>query len=268
MKTLLVNDTSNYHSGCKQVVAALNDQFEIAHSLVTAVPHMQFNQWDNIDLVVINGEGTMHNNRPGAVSILNFAQQAINNHKPVALINSIWQNMDTKWQSVTNRLCYWSVRDILSQQYAEQYFDRKPAIHADFSLCYKVDLTTHAPVRILCGQTWNKQPCNFAQQVNIFNDDWNTVCSKIACSDLLISQRYHEILAAIKVRKPFVAITGNSWKMQALIDTADSLLPVLDQWPDSLSEVEHFPELYHSEYQKIFNWYHNNTCSKISNEIY
>jgi polysaccharide pyruvyl transferase WcaK-like protein len=270
MRILLLNDTSKYHSGCKQVIKNLKLQMQPHTAVVSipvTVPYIQYNDWDNIDAVVVNGEGTMHNNRQGAVSLLNFVNLAQQQNKPTVLLNSIWQNMDTSWKSVTDNLQQWSVRDVYSQQHAQHDFGRTPDLCPDISYINCPDVSTvETQHNITLGQYAFDSVHNHTkhtQRINIFKQSWHDVVNQLRNSNLCVTGRFHEVMACICAETPFVAVEGNSWKMQALIASAGADIPVLNDFPTDLQDVEHFSRTYHLEYAKVFKW-HKQTISKFS----
>lgn len=267
MRVLLLNDTSNYHNGCKQVVHTIHKWLEphtVVHSLPVAVPHITFDSWDDVDAVVCNGEGTMHNNRQGAISLLNFLKKAQQQNKPTLLINSIWQNMDSQWRSVTDNLVYWSVRDELSQTHAKIAHNRMPELCADHSWFEEIQSEPTDTHSITLGQSFDRTqllPIH-PHRIDIFSQSWSACVNQLRNSELLVSGRFHEVMASIRAGTPFLAIKGNSWKMEALISSAKSDLPILKQFPKDIKNANIF-KIYKSEYQKIFNWHKQQTLPNI-----
>lgn len=101
MKAIFVNDTrSEMHYGCKLVVENLT-RF-LAESGVIVQQYIGLEQRrqvrlllesgiDAVDLVVINGEGTLHSDRQAAYDILDAAVVAVERGKPFILLNSTWR---------------------------------------------------------------------------------------------------------------------------------------------------------------------------------
>lgn len=266
MNVLLVNDTSKFHCGSASVVNTIKTVLS-EHSLITTpviVPQIKFDCWDSIDHVIVNGEGTLHNNRQGAVSILNLAQRALDAGCTVSIVNSIWQNMDTQWKSVTDKLCVWSVRDPLSQQYASKEFKRTPDLCPDYSWFEPV--TVHKSNRDLVGIGGSLQGLLYPNwqeytRVNIFENTWNDLVNLCAECNVLASGRHHELYAACRAGIPFVALDSNSWKNHAL--ACHGNIPVLDHLPETLSEIQQFASTYKDQYSKIFNWMHSYTLEDV-----
>ena len=90
MKTLLLNDTSNYHNGCKQVVAS----FDFDNSIVTDRYHNAMNvNYKEYDKVILNGEGTMHHRSNVGLIFLNGLKKAQEAGCKTMLMNTVWQDM-------------------------------------------------------------------------------------------------------------------------------------------------------------------------------
>ena len=266
MNVLLVNDTSNFHCGSASVVdtitAVLADHNII--SLSCKVPAIDFDSWDAVDHVIVNGEGTLHNNRQGAISILKLAESALNAGCTVSIVNSIWQNMDAHWKTVTDRLTVWSVRDPISQQYACQDFGRLPSLCPDYSWFEPVDITKSnknltgvgGSLNGLLYPNWHDY-----HRVNIFESTWNQLVNHCAECNVLISGRHHELYAACRAGIPFVALDSNSWKNHALAYHGN--IPVLEHLPETFIEIEKFVSTYKDQYSKIFNWMHSYTLEDV-----
>jgi len=266
MNILLVNDTSNFHCGSASVVNTIKTVLH-NHSLITTpvvVPQIKFSDWNAVDHVIVNGEGTLHNNRQGATSILNLAKSALDAGCTVSIVNSIWQNMDTQWKSVTDRLSVWSVRDPLSQQYAAKEFGRTPDLCPDYS--WFAPITAHRKHSDLVGIGGSLQGLLYPNwqgytRVNIFENTWDSLVNLCTQCSVLVSGRHHELYAACRAGIPFIALDSNSWKNHAL--ACHGNIPVLPKLPETLAEVQQFVTTYKDQYSKIFNWMHSYTLEDV-----
>ena len=267
LRIVLVGDTANYHSGCAQVCATITSQLD-AHHIVKRFPpmhHFPDVDWRTVDAVVVNGEGTLHNNRPGAVGVLDFVQRAQQNHVATVLVNTVWQNMEPEWNSVVQALDYWSVRDRLSQQYAHS-FGCTPDLYPDLSLNQQYPRTQTAS-GVAHGNTWQSRvratyPSTF---VSIFAHDWHTFVEHLQSHSAYATGRFHEICAAIVAQTPFWPIQGNSWKTQGLL--ADYEIPVMDRSPTSESELQDFVQRYQEEFSRLFETVANTPKLDINSKL-
>ncbi|NJM31899.1 MAG: polysaccharide pyruvyl transferase family protein [Limnobacter sp.] len=123
-RVVLLNDTRvDCHYGCELVVSNLHalcarygmrvvrtfGKFEFTGLL-------QNTAWlNNCDLVLINGEGTIHHNAHTGGLLLQLAALAQAQGKPVALINCSWQGNGQDFMQIAHGLPVVSVRESLSE---------------------------------------------------------------------------------------------------------------------------------------------------------
>lgn len=80
-------------------------------------------QIEQADLVIVNGEGSLHHNSRNATYLKHILSQLID-HKPIALINALWQENDPEtWSDILPRLKAVFVRDKQSQQEISNYVE-------------------------------------------------------------------------------------------------------------------------------------------------
>ena len=257
-RVFLANDTHAYHSGCAQVIREIRSQLT-EHKIIHTSPGMykiRYDDWDIVDVLLINGEGTLHNNRPSAVGILDLAQRAQAHNVPVVLINTVWQNMDIKWKSVTDKLYYWSVRDVLSQEYAQKEFNRLPDFYLDLSVNTLPSIVKSAPVDIATGNTFESRLVTrfTAQHHSIFDNNWDDFVNKLRNTDMYISGRFHEIMGACAAQTPFIAIRGNSWKIEGMIHSSGIAIPTVDVFDYTKTQVEEYFTYYRGHFKDFYNW--------------
>ena len=93
--------------------------------------------------------------------------------------------------------------------------------------------------------------------VNIFKEDWNHIVNTLRNSEIFITSRHHEMYASCKARCPFIVVEGNTWKSQALFETADVNIPYvksIEQVSDCFVEIKTYWADYKREYNKLFDW--------------
>jgi hypothetical protein len=100
MRVLLLNDTrSENHVGCRLVVGNTLRQCDRAGlEVVGSVPHSATDderqarvRAEQYDILLINGEGTMHHDQPKALALGGAAVAASRLGKCVVLFNTVWQ---------------------------------------------------------------------------------------------------------------------------------------------------------------------------------
>ncbi len=102
MKAILLNDTdAGRHIGCELVIRntrALCERYniEIIHSVKTRAAMEAENQiaplLDTADLILLNGEGTLHDDKPRALALLKAANMGKAAGLKMVLYNSLWDN--------------------------------------------------------------------------------------------------------------------------------------------------------------------------------
>ncbi|ANG61221.1 hypothetical protein A8C75_01265 [Marinobacterium aestuarii] len=93
---------------------------------------------DAADLVVLNGEGSIHHERPYSLSMTEALEYAISKGKKVALINALWQGNNAEMAAVAGRTNLLYVRDRRSQTELGGF---------GISAAYAPDMTFSKPVR-------------------------------------------------------------------------------------------------------------------------
>lgn len=103
MRALLINDTrSNGHVGCDLVMAAITQQCQrVGIELIGTVLNSSTSdaaevaaRLDEFDLLLVNGEGTLHHDQPKALRITEAVQVARAAGRYCVLLNTVWQDND------------------------------------------------------------------------------------------------------------------------------------------------------------------------------
>ena len=125
LKALLLNDTSwDDHHGCQLVVQQIHRfAAQAGIDIIWSSPVGHSWQTDKklldclatIDLCLLNGEGTMHDDAPAALCLLEAVHYFASREIPCFLINSVWQNNDQLNHYLKDFSAIY-VRDALSQQ--------------------------------------------------------------------------------------------------------------------------------------------------------
>lgn len=244
---LLLNDTSEYHSGCKAVVQS----YHFDHSIKTTESVDGIN-WNLYDEVILNGEGTLHHDAINARKFLNALKEAQAHGCKTIIENTVWQKMSNKWDSVLKNCESITVREIYSQKELQTKHWINSTVKSDRSLLVNVPHEEYDYVSIYEGQYWNSNKSQFNNQyprIDIFKQSWNEIVNRLRNADVLISGRHHEIYAAIKAGCRFIALPGNTWKNDGIFASAGARkINRLADLPKVLSGD------YDSEYEKILTF--------------
>lgn len=151
LRAVLLNDTSTrYHHGCARVMRLLVAGMQ-RHGLTISARSPARHDWardaaflqalEQADLVVINGEGTLHHGRPAGAALLAVVDHPAC-HAPVALVNALWQDNPADWSGLLSRLALRAARDSASAA---------TMAAADAPARWLPDLSLSAPAAVSCG---------------------------------------------------------------------------------------------------------------------
>lgn len=120
-KAVFLNDTApRYHHGCVRVSGRIRTLLaERGIEVVASNPaHQDWRRNAQVvaalkqsDLIVINGEGTLHGGAKRGAELLDILTADERRGQPVALVNTIWQNNPPAWNALLDRCDIVSVRD-------------------------------------------------------------------------------------------------------------------------------------------------------------
>jgi polysaccharide pyruvyl transferase WcaK-like protein len=106
-RVVLLNDTSaRHHHGCTRVMRLLTEGLE-RHGLTIIARSLARHRWDkdenflkalaSADVIVINGEGTLHHGKPAAELLLSVISHPARGRTPVALVNALYESNPPDW---------------------------------------------------------------------------------------------------------------------------------------------------------------------------
>lgn len=252
---LLLNDTSGYHSGSAAAVDVIKARHKITNSLVFPtgsykVPIVEFGE---NDLVILNGEGTLHGDAGRAVNYLKLLESAQSAGCETHIVNAVWQNMSHEFDHVLQKCRSITVREILSRDEIAGH-GVEASICPDLSFFSDIPHKKYDYVEIYEGQYWQgfERYSRFSN-INIFDQSWNEIVNRLRNSGLLITGRHHEMYAACKARCRFVYKASNTWKMEGLLRTAGVAIPfdiegaLLGKYDDQYRRLWHYLESYPCE---------------------
>ncbi len=144
---LLINDTSNnHHHGCEIVMSNFENllnkhHFKISNRVKNGFDwHKKIhflNNLENIDIVIVNGEGSIHHNQKIGYDMIKIAKYAKKYNKPAVLINCTYESNSHDYKKYLEFFDIISVRE--SRSYKElKKIDVNSLIVPD--LCFYFDL--------------------------------------------------------------------------------------------------------------------------------
>lgn len=222
MITLLLNDTSDYHSGCKEVM----DSYEFTYSIRTNEPcNINLRHFDR---VILNGEGTMHHDQQNSHKFLDVLREAQHLNLYTEIDNSVWQKMTNEYDDVLHRLDKLTVREVLSRDDLWINHNVESEVRADRSFIRDVEAINYDHVRIYEGQYFFFSKPSTVPRINIFTQSWDEIINRLRNADLLITGRHHEMYAAIKAKCRFICVPSNTHKIEGLLKSAGCTVDLTD----------------------------------------
>lgn len=266
-KAVIVNDTSfEAHHGCELVVNNIRNLL-LKNDIEVINTNPVWKNWEennkflkdlkNSDLVLVNGEGTIHHSQIRAKQLVKIAKYSKQLNKKVVLINSTIQDNDN---DIIENLKYFDlifVRESLSKKELEKY-GIKSEVVADMTFynqfnksfkrdkigvtdsvfvdvtqklfnLYLSDIEKYEYLPILTYPKFDNSFKDFLRKIKFYyfnqnkrffkfyTNNYDEYITKIAQKEFLITARYHSLCFAIKTKTPFVAIKSNSFKIEGLL---------------------------------------------------
>lgn len=261
IRALILNDTARGgHIGCKFVMRNLKGLCadHNLHVMATLAVGPQLDgqmrrYLPDCDLVIINGEGTMHHDRVGAMYLTQAGQLASRSGKPIVLLNTVWEE-----NNAANALlsCVEVVYARESRSAAAVACDTKIHVQTvpDLSLSTPSSvafgssrkcrggvlvlddvrleacllLAKYAKARsyvfrCMDFQSWR---AHWRKQVRLRLVAMGLLPLRLRqarCvydADIVVTGRFHGVCLAILAGKPFVALSSNTYKIEGLLDDA------------------------------------------------
>jgi hypothetical protein len=246
VKTIyLFNDTGRVnHAGCRAVMRSIRRHlrgFKIiaAHRVNQKV--IDYDAMAACDIVLVNGEGTIHHDRRVGNFLLEALRQGQEMGKTTVLVNALYQQYQLDYADVLKRLDFFAVRESLSAKFARRA-GGKPKVLLD-SAADPTFITYREPPKrpkhgILVGETHIKSPCHgFLEQYRDYKrlrlrgtlNECVAILRKATC---YITGQHHGVYAAGIAGIPFVAIPSNSHKIQGLIQWSGLPIPICRRQED------------------------------------
>lgn len=257
LRIRLIGDHSAEHAGCAAVTQVLES--EIARVGVRVEDDQAF------DLLLVNGEGIMHDDSDGCLRKLAEIRLAQAAGKQVHLVNSVWQNNTAGYDDCLRALDGFWVRGVASA--------RDLAQRHEIDVAHGIDLSFYAPIDEVApardfggavvttdffaaelGFAWptGERTADWVP-VDMKAQSWSSLVRSLRSAEVLVAGRHHGMYAACVARIPFVPFKSNTHKFADLIESAGVNIPVAEH----ISEV---PALIRwarknaDVYEKLFDW--------------
>lgn len=260
---LVLNDTSgSRHPGCVLVMKQLHEMCKsVGIDIVAALPTNNRLLRDmaavlsRCDVVMINGEGTIHHDRFGALLLRDAAMMAAEYEKPTVLINTVWEGnvvvndmlplmsmvcvRESLSKAAIDALGFCS--DIVPDLIFNAEICRAPTagephcdimifddVRTDFSFLLgryarRMDIPFHRMEPMPSPRRLSRYPA-WMRLVIMGGFRSQFICEKIDIlrdAKILVTGRYHGACLAIMLGLPFIAVPSNTHKIDGLIKDAN-----------------------------------------------
>lgn len=238
MKIALVNDASAQHIGCEFVVKTIKEEVTKRGGAITETVKVN-EDWRkkklDVDLVIVNGEGTIHHDAPQGHLLLSIADKY-----PSVLINTVYQN--TIPNPALDKFKLISCRESYSAGLAESH-GAKARVVPDLMLNQDIKRPSRGSgvgfidsCDLPAMNAKQKAPYRFVYMMA------RDFLAKTSQFDGVICGRFHGICLAMLWDMPFKAYASNSWKIEGMLHDAGAGHLLADLNPDLVPEYFDFSQ--------------------------
>jgi hypothetical protein len=226
----LLGDHSKYHCGCKAVIHYLQNELRTVGTLTNE---------NDYDILVVNGEGSMHHSTKTFFKKMTALKQAISQSKAAYLINTVWQSNTHEFDYILKCLNGITVREQMSCDDLLNHHGVQSVIRLDASYWAEIDESSpyqHFGSSVIIGDFYSKFHKRFVRieseklkkypYVNMNQIYWSSLVKGLRTASLFVTGRHHGVFAACRARIPFVAIMGNSHKIEGMVKMSRLPIPV------------------------------------------
>ena len=244
-------------------------------SLIEADNHVYLDQrsadWREADYILVNGEGSIYGDRGENGGKLKICRKAKQAGIPSSLINTVWQNITdpTAIDILKNDIDHVVVREAISYNEIKQH---RPDAKISSDLAYDIPYTcsvSPTTKRYGVGGFFNSPGINFKnilpgyKKVNIRQyNDWYDYLDDLQDISYMVTGYHHEVIAACKLRIPFIAYRGTTDKVLGIIKRADVNIDVAETPEQLLSNIK--KPINTAEYNKLFDYMESKKSFELS----
>jgi len=241
MNLFLANDTSSSdHAGCKAVMRSLRKVLSEVPQIdvVGTSSHNHFEvdeaAFAAADILLVNGEGTIHHSGVRACFLLNLIARAKRAGKRVMLVNALFQQYDWPDENILEGLSLLAVREPRSARFATR-FGGHPEMLLD-SAADPLFLTNGVAEHLSSGRVIGGFHAKgllydpFAeiegQRITMRKRKFEDIVATLKHAEVYLTAQHHGVYAAALAGCPFVATPSNSHKIESFIDWAGLPIPI------------------------------------------
>ena len=197
---------------------------------------------------------------------MTMLSEAIATGRRALLVNTVWDHNPSDYDDTLVRLDKIIVRETLSQNDLRNNHLLNSDLCLDF--CYFADIDREASASDFDGSYiltdyYDDKLGDFCDVISekyahlpkVYMKDygWSEFVCSLQTSSLLVTGRHHAVYGACRARVPFVAIEGNSHKIQGLVSTTGFDIPVGATVAD-IPELIEWAERNRDTYSRFFDW--------------
>lgn len=232
MNIFIYGDHSKFHCGSKAVIVYLKELIGKNNCNIVS--------YENADVVLVNGEGTMHHSSKGYKQKMELLKKAQFDRKKTVLLNSVWEQNDNAYDEVLKNLNAIIVREEKSQRDLFSRHKISSDVCMDLSYFCPVKDTTDSKValkeeiRITDFYSeefggWVRYSAGSRSKypyLDMKKFGWSDFVSILNNTEFLITGRHHAVFASCKAKTPFIALESNSHKISGFVEMAGLPIPV------------------------------------------
>jgi hypothetical protein len=231
MRVALVNDASAQHIGCALVTKTIKEEIAKRGELVQVIKVNEDWRLKKIDadLVIVNGEGTIHHDAPQGHLLLSIA-----NKYPAVLINAVYQNVIPNPALKEFKLI--SCRESYSAGLVEQH-GATARVVPDLMLNQEIERPYQGSgvgfVDSCDLPAMKAKEKNLYRFVNMMGPNF---LEKVSKFEGIVCGRFHGLCLAMLWDMPVKMYASNSWKIQGMLHDAGAGHLFADLNPDLIPE--------------------------------
>jgi hypothetical protein len=257
LKITIIGNHSNYHCGSAAAFQVILKECE-RHGKVVASD-------SNYDVLVVNGEGSMHHDSKNCQQKLTAIESAVKAEKKVYLINTVWQSNSLVNLNILKCCKQIVVREIFSQKELNN-LGLNSTVLIDQSYFFPIDNLTNFinfKGRSVFTDFYSREFMTFCRPttqwtrsvhyIQMHEWSWSQLVKSLRTANLLMTGRHHAVYAACCARIPFLALRGNTHKIEGLIASSGVNIPIFTTYLELLEAYRKKLWL-HYDYDALFDW--------------
>jgi len=249
MKIYLLNDTSGSHAGCDAVMEVLNkflSPYDVIGKCKTHTQKIDEFSFTNAEAIVINGEGTLHDDQDEARFLMSMIAQAQRMNIRTVLLNALYERMPDTYNNLVSKIDYISARDPSSFANFKKCGSQNVYLFPDLSLQYTLPKEPNPNERIEIA-LGDLHPDADISNKGVFyqlpfpslhlNKSFSDLVRELEKTKIYITGQFHGLCAAILAGARFVPIVSNTSKIESLIKWSKLDIPVVSDMSELTSAL-------------------------------